>query len=84
MWHQATRAKLIELLSDGLGPARASEVVHRTADLLGMGQELSRQEVMRLLDRLTQHTGVVAVSACFAKSQVALRNDLPESLSARR
>lgn len=76
--HRTPRAKLIRVLSTGLGAALASERVNQTADLLGFGQELSRREVMHVLDRLAQCTGVVAVSASFTKAQVALWSDFPQ------
>lgn len=75
--HRASRGKLISLLSEGLGSYAASELVNRTADLLGYGQELSRAEVVHVLDRLSRNAGLVGVSACFAKCQVALWRDVP-------
>ena len=70
--YRTPRTKLIRVLSRGLGTALASDVVNRTADLLGLGEELSQREVLHVLDRLSQHAGVVGVSASFTKAQVAL------------
>ncbi len=77
--HRASRRRLIAVLSEGLGPYVASEVVNRTADLLGYGEDLSRQEVACVLDRLSRSAGVVGVSACFTKCQVALWSSFPAS-----
>lgn len=75
--HRASRRKLIGVLSEGLGPYVASELVNRTADLLGFGEDLSRHEITRVLDRLTHNSGLVGVTAYFTKCQVALWSDLP-------
>jgi hypothetical protein len=68
----AARSKLIGVLGRGLGPQAASEVVHRTANALGMGEELSREDVLRVLDRLITYPGLIGVSATFTKSQVCM------------
>lgn len=76
------RTKLIAVLSAGLGPEVATKLVTDTTTALGFGDELGRREILRVLDRLVEHPGLVGVSARFTKSQVMLWTDFPNRPSA--
>ena len=68
-----TRGDLISLLSPSIGAARAATAVDSAADVAGIeGDELTRDEALRLLERITAVPGIVGVAARFAKSRVHL------------
>jgi hypothetical protein len=66
------RLGLVDLLGRSLGADKAAEAVNVAAQELGLGELLSRDEALRLLEHVARQPGIVGITARFAKSRVHL------------
>lgn len=68
-----TQADLAALLSPSIGVEKAASIVATAAAGLGYGQQLTQQQSLELLETIAAESGIVGISARFAKSRVLLR-----------
>ena len=66
------RRVVADLLGRSLGADKALETVNTAADLLGVGEQLQREDALRLLEHVAQQQGIVGIAARFAKSRLHL------------
>ena len=66
------RRVLADMLGRSLGADKARETVNAAATQLGIGEDLQRDEALRLLERVAQQPGIIGIAARFAKSRVHL------------
>lgn len=70
-----TEKDLVDMLSPTIGAAKACEVVAVQVRRHRLAAEFSREEALNLLEAIASTTGIVGISARFAKVKVSLRQD---------
>jgi len=64
--------ELIPFLAPTIGEEKAKEVIGETAKKLGFSEEISKEEGLQILEKITEMGGLVGITARFAKAQVHL------------
>lgn len=64
-----TRADVTAMLSRSLGEEVAAAAVVRVAEAMGLGNELSVDAAMRVLETLANEPGLVGIAARFSKAR---------------
>ena len=68
-----SRKQLVEMLSESLGDDKARQVIGDTVARLGFGGlEYDREQVLAILEAMTEEPGLVGVVARFAKARAIL------------
>ena len=60
------------MLARSLGNDTAAKTVDLAAQAVGAGQNLSREDALRVLEQIAREPGIVGIAARFAKSRVHL------------
>lgn len=62
-----------DMLGESIGAERAAEVVDDAVRALGYGRQLSRDQALAVLERISTQAGIVGIAARFVKSRVHLQ-----------
>jgi hypothetical protein len=63
------------MLSPSLGQQKATMLISKAADTLGLKTDLfARSDALRIMEKIAEEGGLVSVTARFAKSRVHLWN----------
>jgi hypothetical protein len=69
-----TRAELVELLSASVGYEKAAEAILESCRQAGhSGDEITREDALRVLELVAKTPGIVGITARFAKTRVLLK-----------
>ena len=69
-----TRADLVELLSSSIGYEKAGEAVLDGCRQVGhSGDEVLREDALKILETIAKTPGIVGITARFAKTRVLLK-----------
>jgi hypothetical protein len=60
------------MLARSLGNDKANEAVNLAAEQVGVGDNLSREQALQVLEQVAHQPGIVGIAARFAKSRVHL------------
>lgn len=67
------RRELVDLLAQTLGQQKATEVLDGVSRTLRLdGQAWTREDALRALDKIAEQSGIVGITARFAKSRIHL------------
>lgn len=67
------------MLARSLGNDTATQAVDTAAQVVGAGQNLSRDDALRVLEQIAREQGIVGIAARFAKSRVHLVWGTPDA-----
>lgn len=70
-----TRHDLADILGRTLGVDAARAHVDRVAQTLGVGEQVTAAQALSILEALASETGLVGISARFAKARIHLAWD---------
>lgn len=65
--------ELAGLLSQNIGIEKATELVRAAARELALGERVTPEQGLAVLERIAAQPGIVGIAARFAKSRVLLR-----------